>query len=83
MSGLLGKIAADLKAVHPGDVLATAGKMAGQFTRAELIAIYNGMKDDAPTILANVEPGDHGDAILEAFARRAIEAAVLRLVGAS
>jgi hypothetical protein len=80
---LFEKIAADIQAAHPGDVLTAAGKMAEQFARNELIAIYNGMKNDAPAILANVQPGDHGDAILEAFARRAIEAAVLRLVGAA
>lgn len=78
---LFQKIADDLKAAHPGEVMIAAGKMAEQFARNELIAIYNGMKADAPTILANVQPGDHGDAILEAFARRAIEAALLRLVG--
>lgn len=83
MSGLFEKVADDLKAVHPVDVLMLAGRMAEQFTRTDLVGIYNGMKHDAAAILANVEPGDHGDAILEAFGRRVIEAAVLRIVGAA
>jgi hypothetical protein len=65
--------------VMRGGGIAFAKGVADLMTRADMLAIYNGMKEDAPAILANVEPGDHGDAILEAFGRRVIEAAMLRM----
>ncbi|WP_109479169.1 hypothetical protein [Paraburkholderia sp. C35] len=62
-----------------GSDVTLASEAAQLLTRAEMIGLYNGMKEDARTILANVEPGDHGDAILEAFGRRVIEATMQRL----
>jgi hypothetical protein len=67
--------------VMVGHNVETAKEAAALLTRAEMLDLYNGMKDDAPTILANVEPGDHGDAILEAFGRRAVEATLQRMGG--
>jgi hypothetical protein len=46
-------------------------------SQAEMIAVYDGMKSE--DILANVEPGDYGNAILAAYGRRVIEAAVARV----
>ncbi|MFM0608721.1 hypothetical protein PQR05_29745 [Paraburkholderia sediminicola] len=51
-------------------------RAAKALTQAEMIAVYDGMKSE--DVLANVEPGDHGNAILEAYGRRVIEAAVER-----
>jgi hypothetical protein len=67
--------------VTVGHNVETAKEAAALLTRAEMLDLYNGMKEDAPTILANVEPGDHGDAILEAFGRRIVEVTLQRMGG--
>lgn len=48
--------------------------VAGKLSATELIGAYNTM--DGAAIIAKVEVGSHGDAILEAFARKAIRLAV-------
>ena len=55
-------------------VLPAPARAAHALSRAEMIAVYDAMKSE--DILANVEPGDHGNAILEAYGRRVIAAAI-------
>jgi len=52
---------------------------ANAMTGPEMIAIYDAMKSE--DVLANVEPGDHGNAILEAYGRRVIAAALAKVGG--
>jgi hypothetical protein len=63
------------------DGLALAVKAARALSAADMIALYHGMKDEAPTILAGVQPGDHGDAILAAYGQRVIKAAIEKAAG--
>jgi hypothetical protein len=63
------------------DALALSVKVGEVLTRDALLAIYHGMKDDAATILAGVEPGDHGDAIIAAFGERAARIGIMKAVG--
>lgn len=51
---------------------------AGILSHDELIMLYNTM--DGAAIIADKQPGDHGNAILEAYGRRVIEAAVKKAV---
>jgi len=55
-------------------ILPQPERAAQALSRAEMIAVYDAMKSE--DILANVEPGDHGNAILEAYGRRVIAAAI-------
>jgi hypothetical protein len=72
---------ADAIALFLIHALETAARQrSAKFSGPELLALYNSMKSE--DVLANVEPGDHGDAILEAFGRRVIEATLLRMGGA-
>jgi hypothetical protein len=63
------------------DGLVLSLKAARALSLADMLAIYHGMKDEAPTILAGVQPGDHGDAILAAYGQRVIKAAIEKAAG--
>jgi hypothetical protein len=65
------------------DGMALALKATKALSKPDMLAIYYAMREDAATILAGIEPGDHSDAILAAFGERVIRAAIHKAAGLS
>jgi hypothetical protein len=63
------------------DVLALSVKVGEAMTSKDYLDLFYAMRDEAPTILAGVQPGDHGDAIIAAFGERAARVALLKAAG--
>jgi hypothetical protein len=63
------------------DALALTVKVADKETSKDYLDLYYAMREDAATILAGVQPGDHGDAIIAAFGERAARMAILKAAG--
>jgi hypothetical protein len=65
------------------DALALTVKVADKVTSKDYLDLYYAMREDAATILAGVQAGDHGDAIIAAFGERAARMAILKAAGLS
>jgi hypothetical protein len=65
------------------DALALSVKVGDAVTAKDYLDLYYAMREEAATILAGVQPGDHGDAILAAFGARAARMAILKAAGVS
>jgi Zn finger protein HypA/HybF involved in hydrogenase expression len=65
------------------DALALTVKVGEVMSQQDYRDLFYAMRDDAATILAGVEPGDHGDAIIAAFGERAARVAIFKAAGLS
>jgi hypothetical protein len=63
------------------DALALTVKIGEVMTQKDYIDLFYAMRENAATILAGVEPGDHSDAILAAFGERAARVAIYKAAG--